>query len=438
MNGCLLPAFFAAVHGVGPPVSTPTLPSGYAPAAPSSKTLKALPGAAAENEVGSSNFTVQWTESTVDPAFAEVVISHLEDAWAALIERDGWDAPMTSEDHKVLVWLTPELAAPGLATGEPTEAFPSGQPIIYLNPTMLTDAAYLQQVAHHEFVHTTQFHLRDWYGGTASEAWYWEASAEWLTEYVDPSANGQAWISTFYADNPGVAYDTVNGGHEYAMFLLNAYLDEHHGGVESLQSVWLENEGNDWLTELERVSGLQAPVLWANFVGAYYAGQLRDAELYARPTPVASAGTIPGELGSMYISLELAEGEVVLEAGEGTLVRDGEWLHFTGTGAIPDGEGSTVLVVTNPESTPLSVTYEVQAAPSPEDTGGLPPDTGDVADTGEAAVADAPPVALDADKDDEKSRSGCSTSPARAVWGWPLVLLGLRRRCGSRRGCPQR
>ena len=60
----------------------------------------------------------------------------------------------------------------GLATGEPTEAFPAGQPIIYLNPLMLTDEAYRQQVVHHEFVHTTQFHLRDWYGSDVSESWY--------------------------------------------------------------------------------------------------------------------------------------------------------------------------------------------------------------------------------------------------------------------------
>ena len=224
--GCLLPAVFAAAHGVSEPVVLPVLSQGVAAPVPPSEMLKAMPEWRLTMRSG-PDFTVQWNAPEVDIAFAESVAEHLEDAWAALVERDGWDAPMTSASHKLLVWLTPDLAAPGLATGEPTEAFPAGQPIIYLNPLMLTDGAYRQQVVHHEFVHTTQFHLRDWYGSDVSESWYWEASAEWLTEYVDSEANGQAWISVFYADSPGLAYNTTNGGHEYAMFLLNAYLDEH-------------------------------------------------------------------------------------------------------------------------------------------------------------------------------------------------------------------
>jgi|GEM_PF-6073638 len=439
MNGCLLPAFFAAAHGVGPPVLTPDLPSASVPTVSPSKTLKALPSEAADNEIGSANFTVQWDALGVEPEFAETVSQHLEDAWGALIERDAWDAPMTSDTHKVLVWLTPDLAAPGLATGEPTEAFPAGQPIIYLNPDLLTDAAYLQQVVHHEFVHTTQFHLRDWYGGADSEAWYWEASAEWLTEYVDPAANGQAWLSVFYADDPGAAFDTVNGGHEYAMFLLNAYLDEHQGGLEGLQSVWLENEGSDWLAELERVYGLPAQVLWSDFTGAYYAGQLRDAELYTMPDPVSSAGTIPGDLGSMYIELDATEGRVVLDGGEGALVRDGAWLQFSGEATIPDGEGGVVLVVTNPDASPLDVMFEVRAEPSTVDTGSGLDDTGAAEDTG-TPEADGPPVNDAPSGDGAKGpSSGCTVSPTTpALWAWPLLLVGLRRRCVSRRGCPPR
>ena len=438
MNGCLLPAFFAAAHGVGEPVFLPGLPEGAIVASYATTTAKALPGPVGENEYGTANFTVQWSASGVDTGFAEVVAEHLEDAWAALVVRDEWDAPMTSDSHKILVWLTPELAAPGLATGEPTEQFPTGQPIIYLNPDMLIDEAYLQQVVHHEFVHTTQFHLRDWYGGEPSEAWYWEASAEWLTEYVDPEANGQAWLSSFYADEPGLAYDTLNGGHEYAMFLLNAYLDEHRGGLRSLQSVWLENEGLDWLTELERVTGLAAPTLWSDFVGAYFTGQLRDAALYVTPEPVSSAGVIPGELGSMYIQLEDEEGEVVLASGEGTLVRDGEWVQFSGAAAIPEGEGDVVLVVTNPGTEPLEVTFFVRDEPPPYDTGLHDDDSGLLGDTGAEQAHEPAPSDAASEASGEEKPSGCSASPGGVGGPWPLILLGVRLRYGSRREFPRR
>ena len=132
----------------------------------------------------------------------------------------------------------------------------------------------------------------------------------------------------------------------------------------------------------------------------------------------------------MHLVLGLAEGEVVLESGEGTLVRDGEWLYFSGTGVIPEGEGNTVLVVTNAEAMPLAVSYEVRVAADPEDTGTPPEDTGDGADTGEPDIAGDPAVDGETNRADKQARSGCSVSPVRAVWGWPLVLLGLRRRCG--------
>ena len=160
-----------------------------------------------------------------------------------------------------------------------------------------------------------------------------------------PEANGQAWISVFYADSPGLAYNTTNGGHEYAMFLLNAYLDEHRGGLAGLQSVWLENEGLDWLTELERVYGLSAPALWADFTGAYFTGRLRDAGLYARPEPVGSPGPSKAN-GSMYISSRRPTGKSCSRPARnwcGTVSG-----YHSPVATIPDGEGRVVLVVTNP------------------------------------------------------------------------------------------
>ena len=81
------------------------------------------------------------------------------------------------------------------------------------------------------------------------------------------------------------------------------------------------------------------PALWADFTGAYFTGRLRDAGSTSRPEPVGSPGTIKGGIGSMYIQLEATDGEIMLEAGEETLVRDGEWVPFSGDATIPDGEG---------------------------------------------------------------------------------------------------
>ena len=122
------------------------------------------------------------------------------------------------------------------------------------------------------------------------------------------------------------------------MFLLNAYLDEHQGGLAGLQSVWLENEGLEWLTELERVYGLSAPALWADFTGAYFAGRLSDAE-FCRPEPVDSPGTIEGELGSMYIQLEATD-EVVLEDGEERWCGTGSGCHSLAKPPSPTERGT--------------------------------------------------------------------------------------------------
>ena len=435
MTQCLLPAVFAAAQGMGPPVSVPV--PRYGPGelpwagAPPPSGVKPLPGPAAAFEVGTENFTIQWDSASVDEGFAVAAGDLLEEAWQALVERDGWDPPMTSDSFKILVWLTPELAAAGLATGDATEAFPAGQPVIYLNPDWLEDASYRKQVVHHEFVHTLQFHLRDWYAGAADEAWYWEATAEWLPEHVDPAANGQAWIASLYADAPGVAFDTVDGGHEYAMFLLNAYIDTHMGGLASLQSIWLENEGLDWLGELERVLEVSPEVLWAGFAGAYYSRQLPDSHLYALPTLQEGPGVIEGRLGARYMALAETQGQLSLESGIGTLVRDGEWLHFTTTAPIPPGDTVPVLVVTNPGEEPLEVAYEVEVIDRVADTGHT--DTG-VTDTGDGSSHPSNDGAADehdespSAEEDSKARGGCAAVRRGPRWVWVLALLGLRRR----------
>jgi hypothetical protein len=417
MHTCLLPVWFAAAQGLAPPLSLITPGASVGAIAMPPTPEKLVSGERLEFWMDSPNFSVQWNDEDIADHVAVAAIDALEASWQVMVDEEGWGAPTSGDTHKILVILDPELEATGLTTAYPTDFYPAGLPVIYLNPEYATNPPFFSALAAHEFGHVLQFRVRDWYGGGPDEAWYWEASSEWMAEVVFPDLNQYVWSTDAYASQPWEGYDSLEGYHQYGMVLLNSYLSGFEIGNAGLWEIWLGNTAQPWLGEIGRVTGTAASETWANFVGAYMAMQLDDAELLMYPALQGEAVSIAGELGSAYLDLGDAVGSVSISAGIGTLVRDGDWWVFSDVINIPEGEGDVVLVLTNPGDTALEFGFEI---------GEFIPEPSEEAEDESTGFESPPALAT------EPSKAGCNAVPfERTPWWW-AVFFGLTARCSSR------
>lgn len=411
---CATPLVLAALSGTGP-VHHPGVvdPPWSNPSVAPPASGKSVWGAALDNQVSSDNFTVGWDDGDGDTAAAERVLGALEVAWTSLVETQGWTAPRSSDDFLLWVVLDPSIGHTGYTTLLFDGDFPDGVPVVYMNPDYTVYGTFWEHLAVHEFNHALQYAVRKWNGGS-SEAWYWEASAEWGAELATPELDVYALQAAYYAAAPEVQFDTVNGGHEYGMFVLNAWLEEHLLGEGGLRDVWLasrDRPGDDWLEILEEETGWEAGALWAAFTAALGNDDLREAGLYDDPIlqgvlAEGSSGRL-AHLGTDYWTVE----------ADALVTVDGDALLGS-----PAGQGEAVVALAGEV---LTVTALKQNANYSLGLGEVP-DPVDSGDTGPPADSDSvDPTGV---PDDEGVGCGCSQSPSPPPL-WPLIIgLGVLAR----------
>ena len=381
---------------------------------------KQLYGGRMDNHVDSANFTVAWTDGDATQDVAEQASDALEAAWQALVEEQGWQQPVSSDRFMLWVLLDPGLSGTGLTTEYASTDFPDGYPVIYLNPDYAYHSSFFDSLATHEFAHALQYGQRDW-NGSATDSWYWEASAEWMAEQAQPALNVYAWSVYYYSTQPWFRYDSMDNQHQYGMCVLNAYAEEALMGEEGLREIWelsAERTGQSWLDILEEYLAIPATDLWGGMTGAMGNELLFESRLYE---PVLIDGLVTdgfeGEvamLGTDYFEISEAA-TVSVEAAE-----DGDVVLISG----PDGWGSSLQlaagdvlgVIGGSEPT---ARYRLLLGP-PE--GGQDTDTPTDSD---------PPVGNPGDGlGGDDGGCGCASGGAPALWlGWlGMGWLGVRRR----------
>jgi len=347
---------------------------------------------------------VGWADGDGDEAAADRVLGVLEVAWTSLIEDGGWTAPRASDDYKLWVILDPSIGHTGYTTLLFDGDYPDGVPVVYLNPDYAAYGSFWEHLAVHEFNHMLQYAVRDWDGG-AGEAWYWEASAEWAVELATPEIDVYATQAAYYAADPDARYDTVDGRHEYGMFLLNAWLEEHLLGEGGLRDVWLassDRPGDDWLEILAEETGWEAGALWAGFTAALGNGDLREIDLYDAPVDQGSLADDSGArlpyLGTDYWLV--TSDALVTVSGDALLGSQ------SGQGESVVALAGEVLTVTALKQN-ANYSLRLGEVPDPVDSGG--PQDSD---------SDGP----DGLPDDTGIACGCTQAPAPQL-AWPLILL---------------
>lgn len=324
---------------------------------------KGVYGTPMENHVDSANFTVNWANGDADLSAANTASAALEEAWTALVDEQGWRPPVSSDQFLIWVILDPGISGTGLTTEYFTDEFPEGYPVLYINPAYTSFPEFFRSLNAHEFAHALQFALRDYYGGT-EEAWYWEASGEWQAERALPDEDAYGAQSQYYSDAPDLRYSSMTGFHQYGMFLLNAYIEEHLTDDDGLRDIWLyaaNHDGEDWDAVLSGALNTDAESIWAGFSSVMAAGDLREWHLYRRPERIddlsdGASGVLP-YLGTHYYTvrqaaLVQAEGDVVLAGPDGfgpeVSVQQGDTLAVTG---LDRSEASYTLVYFTSEDT---------------------------------------------------------------------------------------
>ncbi len=332
----------------GPVCGTPAalrgelvLPAHTPMTAPGRTNDKGLLFAPLDGRLDTKNFTIQWQPDVGDTEMAGVAGEALEASWQALIVERGWVQPVSADAYLLPVFIDASIVATGLTAEYPVDDYPEGVPIIYLHPDSAANPQFFRALAGHELHHAIQYRMRGVYSAQDGESWYWEASAEWASELAQPELDAYAWSAPYYSLAPGLRFDSVEQSHQYGMFLLNAYLEEHVTGAGGMRAVWERSEDRadaTWDTLLEESTGLSVDALWGGFVAAMAGEDLREASIYE---PVVSETLVDGVQGR--IALLGADYFRVPSAGTIVLVTPDPEERAIAVGA--GGQGDVIEVV---------------------------------------------------------------------------------------------
>jgi len=399
------------------------------PAAPPPPDGRPVQGTRMDHHVDSAHFTVAWQDGRGDRAAAEAASEALERAWTALVEDEGFRAPVSSDAFLLWVVLDPTLGAVGLTTEYANAAYPEGYPVIFLDPGWSGDADLWASVATHELAHAIQFAYRDYSGGAsqAREPWYWEASAEWSAAIARPDLSVYARSSEHYARAPQLPHWVMEDAHQYGMFVVNATLEEQLRGAGAMREVWegsADRPSDGWPTLLSDVAGLPPAAVFGWTAVAYAMGRLEDAASYEA---VTMAGVLEdGVMGSvgwlgaqLYLADHDATVEVTASAGSVSLAVEGSLGR-----SVQVRAGAVVAVV---GTTDGENTYQLSISP-PVTSGG----SGGAGGGGDAPRSTETGVSSGFGVEDS---GGCATASSQAGPAATVLtlVLGLLLRCGRRR-----
>jgi len=376
-----------------------------------------------DEHIETEHFTLNKASSSISDDALTRAGEALETAWSSYVDDLDWPAPVSSDAFYIWVILDTSLGTTtGYTTEYATPQYPGGVPVIYLNPTYADDTRFWAMLSAHEFMHAIQFAMRDWDGSDASQAWYWEASANHACELADPDVDGHQYGSVWYSEQTELSYDSMTGSHQYGMFVLNAWLDERSPGF--MQQVWeasTDRPGDTWDALIADTADTEVDLIWGGFTGAYGNEELEESELFEAANTVGDL--VDGRYGEVaYLGSEyfdVTEDATVEVEGNAVLgAANGEW------GSVVQVRVGELVAVTGLEedaSYRLSV-GEPGADPGDED------DTGAGAngdrDTGKWGGAGGGGSLIG----DDPKTCGCAGAPGVVGLGWVLGLGLLTRR----------
>ncbi|MCP4867497.1 MAG: hypothetical protein GY898_02110 [Proteobacteria bacterium] len=195
------------------------------------------------NRVESENFSVEWGPAgTVSQAAADGLLAELESSRARFMDAGYAQPAGNPAGNRVPYYLGDSGGgAPGINFSGGYTTVCNDFSHAYVVMSSIEDAVGTLDVANHELFHAVQMGSPSPYG---VEGFYWEASATWAEEFVQPDYDIYQWFLPSYTNNTTWALDHEDGSqdgflHKYALFILPMFMGESApGGHDVLLGVW--------------------------------------------------------------------------------------------------------------------------------------------------------------------------------------------------------
>lgn len=221
------------------------------------------------------HFWIEWAQGSLTQSQAVALGTAMEDAWDVFVDDQAWPAPIGS----IVVAVQPPVfdGASGRTLTNPCGD--RDQPRIELFPISWENGSeYWRSVAPHELHHAMQYVVM----GSAPDSvgswlWFMEASATWSELYTAPGEDW-AWTMRAYVQRAHLPLhhgaegflDPDASAHMYGSALLVAYIDELHGGTDTVRALW-EYGGTVsgeriWFPDAIEAIGIEFEPFWLDYL----------------------------------------------------------------------------------------------------------------------------------------------------------------------------
>lgn len=193
-----------------------------------------------------NHFQVQWSGTTISDSTAQDFLDALVHAYEVEIGELGWRAPAGASKYPMPVFVANDSRSAGAYTYIDYCSGTGYLPYIVAYSGSFYGGSWYEDMAAHEFNHASQFAYTNVTGSINKNVdfWWWEATATYVQESVNPSYNWWSQYTTGYSDNPYVSMhasdqsDNTIFWHMYGMATWAFYLDNHVGGLDVVQGTW--------------------------------------------------------------------------------------------------------------------------------------------------------------------------------------------------------
>lgn len=196
------------------------------------------------NRVESDHFSVQWgSNGGTSEAAAQGLLDELEFARQVYLDSGYSEPAGVADGYRVPFYLgNSGPGAPGINFSGGYTTMCGSYQHAYVVMSSIEQTNSTLDVANHELFHAVQMGSPDAYN---VDGFYWESSATWAEDLVEPDFNIYQWFLPSYTNHTEWALDYEGQGsndaflHRYAMFILPSFIDEHSpSGPEVLVQVW--------------------------------------------------------------------------------------------------------------------------------------------------------------------------------------------------------
>lgn len=271
--------------------SAPRFRDGAPPQAPSSSCWSTSNA----NVLKSEHFQVQWA-SSVDQSTAQSFATALERGFDVQM-ADGWRQPDGMTAYLMDVTVSNDNYAGAYTTVRVCSGF--YMPYIVAGRGSFRGGRWYQDMAAHEFNHAIQFGY-----GFAHQFWFWESTATYVQESVNPTHNEWAPYIEGYTDRPHLSMHASSQqdqnvfGHMYGMAIWNFYLDEHVGGPELNRGLWadsrlVDGEGSLWMDDALATRGYDFREVYEGFILNNTVMDFEESEDFGQVNTLARVTVLP-------------------------------------------------------------------------------------------------------------------------------------------------